>query len=91
LLAVIWGCARRRLTPSRSPWGLYHGGLLVHRVDVVRQPCGDAGSIRHRYVRRHPDHRCRGSSRVRRQAPSRRRHCSAGWFLHCPTSQIVPW
>ena len=32
---------------------LHHGGLLVHRVDLVRQSGGDAGALAVRHVRRH--------------------------------------
>jgi glycerol uptake facilitator-like aquaporin len=39
LLTVIWGCTRRRanLGPFRR-WRVHHIGLLVHRVDLIREP-----------------------------------------------------
>ena len=45
LLAVIWGCSRAR--PRRDAVRrrrVHHGGVLVHVVDVVREPRRDAGA-----------------------------------------------
>lgn len=61
LLAVIRGCARHR--PDRVAFAVgvvYHGGLLVHVLDVLRKSSGHAGTHPHRYVCRHPAHRRTG-------------------------------
>ena len=45
LLAVIWGCAAApRSAPPVRGRRLHHGGLLVHRIDLVREPGRHAGA-----------------------------------------------
>jgi glycerol uptake facilitator-like aquaporin len=52
LVLTILGCAAR--TPAAVPYGtLHHLGLLVHRLDLVREPGSDAGTLDVRHVRRH--------------------------------------
>jgi glycerol uptake facilitator-like aquaporin len=41
LLAVIFGCAKARSTGSLRRRRLHHGRLLVHELDVLRQPGRD--------------------------------------------------
>ena len=81
LLAVIWGCARRRADRGAvRGGGIHHGGLLVHRLDVLRQPGGHAGARGHRHVRRHPPaSTCPASSSRSSSAPPPPPCSSAGW------------
>ena len=51
LLLTIFGCVARR--PGRGRLRgrpLHHGGLLVHRLDLVRQPGRDHGALAVRHV-----------------------------------------
>ena len=56
-------------------WSLHFSGVLVHVLDLVREPRGDAGPRRQRHVRRDtPDgcarfHRCAGLRRGRVDGP----------------------
>ena len=64
LLLTIFGCAAR--TPaSGSVCGrpLHHGGLLVHRLDLVRQSRGDPRAFAFGYFRRHRPSRRAGLHR----------------------------
>ena len=55
LLAVIWGCARRRSGRGAvRRRRVHHGGVLVHVVHLVRQPRRHARARGERHVRRHP-------------------------------------
>ena len=92
LLAVI-GAARACARPRcRSPCRLHHGGLLVHRVHVVRQPGGDARAGRVGHVRWRPaGRRARLHRGAAAWAPPPRPVSSDGWSRPCPGPRPTSW
>jgi glycerol uptake facilitator-like aquaporin len=59
LLAVIWGCARRRSSAVPFAVGAYiTGAYWFHRVYVVCESCRDARAVGERYLRRDTTDRC---------------------------------
>jgi glycerol uptake facilitator-like aquaporin len=69
LLLTIFGCAAR--TPAAIPYavGLHHGGLLVHRINVVRQSRRNYRPRSLRYLR---GHRPGGRARIHYRSACRR-------------------
>ena len=82
LLSVIWGTSRSRPDGDAvRRRRLHHGRVLVHGVDVVRQPGRDDRARGQRHVRGHSARRCRRvSSPLRPSAPRPRRCSFDGWF-----------
>ena len=70
LLAVIWGCSRRRSADRAvRRRGLHYIGVLVHGIDVVRESSRHSRACLHGYVCRNPPGRRSGI----RHFPSPRR------------------
>ena len=77
LLAVIWGTSRSR--PTAMPFAvgrLHHGRVLVHGLDVVRQPGGDARPRGQRHVRGHSSRRRARLHRALRSSGAAGRHAA---------------
>ena len=86
--AVIWGCAPARARGPVRRRRVHHGGVLVHRVDLVREPRRHAGARGDRHVRRHPR---RPTRRLRRRPARRRRPRHAALSLgSSPPSRPSP-
>lgn len=73
LLLTVFGCAARAPQACAYAVGaLHHGGLLVHRVDIVRQSRCHRCTIVVRHLCRH---RAPGRAAVRHRTIDRRAHC----------------